>query len=682
MPLNTPNRRHSGTRRNMFREATWILYPSLSVLAAQVVRLLLLPSVSGQIPFLFQTLAVAWSAWYCGLSGGILAVTLAAVIGTFLLGHSSDTHIEMISVESFVIQAGFIVAIITTLKRALERSRRGEERFKEQGDQLRALLDGAKDYAIFMLDCKGYIMSWNRTAGELYGYNEQEAIGRKFSTLYPHDEQISHKPERELAIAAKDGRLEAEGTVNRRNGSTFWADRIITSLHDSQGHLRGFAQVTRDITERKAAEDLIQHQTLHDPLTNLPTRLLLQERLEPMLTWAGRNGNQATVLCINIERFKGVNDTLGHEAGDTLLKEVAKRLTETLHVGDIAARLGGDQFILALEGTFNKVRVENIRNALSAPYTWASKPIHISINVGCASYPLDATDATLLIKMSDTALMSGKRDGTISRYAPRMAGAVSARFTLEEGLRCAIERNEFTIAYQPIFDIKNQSLRACEALLRWNNPELGLISPIEFIPIAEESGLIIPIGEWVLEKVIAQQAHWIRAELQPVPVAINLSGKQFLQDGLANKIEGTLRRHQVSPKLLTVEVTESVAMQDLQTTINRLQAICDLGVTTAIDDFGTGFSSLSYLKQLPLAKAKIDKSFVTHCTDDAKDAAIIKAIVVMAHSLGLHIVAEGIETEQQLHFLQGLKCDFGQGYLVSKPLPSEVFEEMLKPYHP
>ena len=656
-----------------------VLYPLLSVSAAQAVRLLFVQNIDNEVPFLFQTLAVAWSTWYGGFLSGLTATALATGVGIYLVRTGVYSHTTTISIVGFVIQAALIKLIIHSLRRSLVKSRTNEERFKAQGDQLRALLDGAKDYAIFMLDPKGYILSWNRTAQEIYGYDEREALGRKFSTLYPSDEQLSKKPEKELAIAARDGRMETEGAVNRRNGSTFWADRILTSLYDPKGHLRGFAQVTRDISERKAAEDMIQHQALHDPLTNLPTRLLLQERLEPMLSWAGRNKNQVTVLCVNIERFKNINDTLGHSAGDNFLKGVAQRITDFLRPGDLAGRLGGDQFILVLEGAFDYKYINKLKEGIAIPYVWEDKPVHLQINVGCACFPSDATDATTLLKFADTALASGTRDGAITRYTPKMAGTASARFSLEEALRVAVEKKELQIAYQPIFNIKDRSIQSCEALLRWNHPKLGPISPMEFIPIAEESGLIISIGEWVLEHVIAQQASWLREGLKPVPVAINISGKQFSQDRLVNQIDSALRRNRLPANLLSIEVTESVAMQDLQTTINRLRDICNLGVNTAIDDFGTGFSSLSYLKQLPLMKAKIDKSFVTHCATDSKDAAIIKAVVMMAHSLDLQVVAEGIETEEQLTFLRGLKCDLGQGYLVSKPLFTSAFQEVLQP---
>jgi diguanylate cyclase (GGDEF)-like protein/PAS domain S-box-containing protein len=465
--------------------------------------------------------------------------------------------------------------------------------------------------------------------------------------------------------------------------------------YDANGkpvHMQGTVQ---DITERKNAAEQIRQLALYDSLTGLPNRYLFKEQLSLAVASARRTDQVLVMLSLDLDRFKRVNDTLGHEGGDMLLKEAANRLGKSLRTTDYVARddadvidhsvgrPGGDEFtvLLPVKRPQDGAKVaRRILDALSQPFTLGANDIVVSASIGIAIYPLDGSDADSLLRNADTAMHFAKDQGknNCQYYNGTMNASAVERLSLESKLHHALERDEFSLFYQPKIDVKTHRVVGAEALIRWRHPELGLVSPAEFIPLAEETGLIIPIGEWVLRTACAQIREWQQAGLAPVPIAVNISPKQFHQQNIAEVVMRALREHDVNPTLLDIEITESTAMRNAEATSATLRDLKALGVRIAIDDFGTGYSSLSYLKRFPIDSLKIDRSFVTGLPGDQDDASIAQAVITMAHALRLKVVAEGVETEAQQVFLAAHDCDEMQGFYFSRPLPVEQCTELLR----
>ncbi|MBD2203377.1 EAL domain-containing protein [Calothrix sp. FACHB-1219] len=451
------------------------------------------------------------------------------------------------------------------------------------------------------------------------------------------------------------------------------------------GEIVGRVWSFRDVTAHKLAEAKIRHQALHDILTNLPNRVLFNERLSQALAQAKKSGNKLAVCFLDLDRFKTINDTLSHGIGDRLLQIVAQRLIECLGETDTLARWGGDEFTLILPNIKDTKEVAAIQDRILAAF----KPVfdienyqlHISPSIGIAVYPMHGKDAETLIKNADAALYIVKSQGrnNYQFYNSEINADSSKLLILENSLHYALERQEFEIYYQPQVNTTTGKITKIEALLRWRHQELGLISPDEFIPIAEETGLILSIGEWVLKTACAQTKFWQEnLDLPSLSVAVNLSARQFQQRNLVNIISQTLKETKLKHQCLELEITESVAMQNVEFTRKILSELYNLGVSISIDDFGTGYCSLSYLKNFPIHCLKIDKSFVRDLSHDNHDAAITTAIVRLAHGLKLAVVAEGVETEAQRNLLQLLDCQLMQGYLFSRPLPAEDVTKLLR----
>jgi len=428
------------------------------------------------------------------------------------------------------------------------------------------------------------------------------------------------------------------------------------------------------------AQRTIRHRAEYDSLTRLPNRSLFYELLQQMLQEAVDRGSQAAILFIDLDKFKQVNDTFGHHAGDLLLLEVAKRLRQCTRPDDVLSRLGGDEFIVLLPHLSDLQIVETIakriREALCQPFFFNRQPMHLSASIGISLFPAHGTDAEILVQHADLAMLRVKEEGknNCRLFTPELLEQADRKRTLEKLLHQAIERDELQLHYQSKICMETGRIVGMEALLRWVHPELGPISPQEFIPIAEETGLISAIGKWVLKTACSQNKSWQDAGYYPISVAVNLSPIQFDQDDLVTTIEQVLRESQMEPRWLELEITESIAIQNINTVVEKLQALRRMGIRIAIDDFGTGYSSLSYLKRFPVDALKIDKSFVQDITSDAN---IPTAIIAMARSLRLTVTAEGVETVEQLQLLRQLRCDFLQGYLFSRPLPTDAFEQML-----
>lgn len=430
----------------------------------------------------------------------------------------------------------------------------------------------------------------------------------------------------------------------------------------------------RDITERKRAEEMLQYYAFHDLLTDLPNRMLFNKRLATFLADAKRKQHLMAVLFLDLDRFKNINDTLGHAVGDRLLQAVAERLKTCLRSGDTVARWGGDEFTVLLPHVKSleyAARVgQRILDALKQPFAVEDHQLHVSGSIGVAVYPQDGKDADTLVKHADAALYRSKEQGRSQYqfYSPTMTSRVSNILKLENYLHQALEKQEFLLYYQPQINIRTGKVFGMEALLRWKHSELGFVSPGAFIPLAEETNLIVPIGEWVLKTACAQNRAWQEIGLPPIRIGVNLSPQQFQQSNLSDLVQRTLRQTKLAPQWLELEITETTIMQDVDFARQTLQALKDMGVHVSMDDFGTGYSSLSYLKQFPFHTLKIDQSFVKELKDVSQDLAIISAIVALGKGFNLRVIAEGVETVEQAKLLRRLQCEEMQGYWFSRPL--------------
>jgi diguanylate cyclase (GGDEF)-like protein len=455
---------------------------------------------------------------------------------------------------------------------------------------------------------------------------------------------------------------------------------LLASKRRHENHLE-------ELVRQRTAE--LNHLAYHDALTDLPNRILFEDRLTQALILAERNRQPLGMLFLSLDRFKKVHDTLGRAIGDRLLQKVAERLRSNAHKGETVARFEGDEFALLLTqigGTEDEDVVEvifQINESLKLPFVIDDHELFITVSIGISLYPDDGADAPTLLKNADAALNRAREQGenNYQFYTADMNAKAMKRLTLENSLRRALERSEFEVYYQPVLDINTRKIVGMEALVRWHHPELGLVQPAEFIPLAEDTGMIVPIGEWVLRTACAQNKSWQAAGFAPLSLAVNLSVRQFQQQNLSEVIARILQETGLNAHDLELELTESSIMKNAESAVRTLGELKAMGVKIAIDDFGTGYSSLGYLKRLPIDTLKIDRSFVCDVTTDPDDAALVMAIITLAHNLRLKVIAEGVDSEEQLRFLHLLRCDEWQGYLFSKPLPVEAFEELLSQGH-
>jgi diguanylate cyclase (GGDEF)-like protein/PAS domain S-box-containing protein len=542
-----------------------------------------------------------------------------------------------------------------------------EEKLRLSATVLEHIADG-----VTVLDVHGRILATNPAFTQITGYTEREALGQQSSLTRPgrHDEPLYQQMWRDLADS---GFWRGERWEKRKNGEAYLEWLTVSSVRDDQDEVTHYVCVFSDITEVKESQDKLDHLAHHDPLTALPNRLLFHDRLRHAMVRAGREGQQLAVLFIDLDRFKNVNDTLGHHVGDTLLKQVAGQLAACLREGDTLARLGGDEFIVLLEDVGGSLGAAHVAEKLMAlfeqPVTVSGHELFVTGSVGISLFPQDATDLNMLIRNADVAMYQAKARGRngYQFYAPSMSGEGALRLRLETLLRRAIERGEIFLEYQPQVEIDTGRLVGVEALVRWDSPELGRVAPVRFIPVAEDTGFISQLGQWVLAEACSQMTRWDRAGLMVPKMAVNLSVRQFERGSIAPMVAGVLRDAGLAAGRLQLEVTESVIMNtgDALQYINDLRAV---GVGLAIDDFGTGYSSLAYLSQLPVQTLKIDRSFIQDILVDANDEAIAVAIIQLGKSLNLSVVAEGVESEEQAALLLRHGCRQAQGYLYSRPL--------------
>lgn len=562
------------------------------------------------------------------------------------------------------------------------------ERLKAEEElRLQAAIFEYSDEGIIVTDVSKRIISVNRSFTKITGYEAHEVIGQLPSMLRSGLHGRVFYDEMNASIA-DNGLWIGELWNRRKNGENFPVWMSISGVHNKEGAITHYFSVFSDLTERKNAEQQIYRLAYYDPLTGLPNRARLYTLLRQALLEAQRTRAHGAILFIDLNRFKQINDSLGHVHGDTLLKKVAKRLSACLRGEDIVARIGSDEFVVSLVGIARhedaSVVAQKILDSLSRPIMVEGHELQISASIGISVYPDDGDDAETLIKNADVAMDRAKRGEAHDGYmffSPGMNQRALERLKLESNLRRALEREELLLYYQPQLNLQSGSIVGAEVLLRWNHPGTGMISPAEFIPLAEETGLIIPIGEWILETVCARNREWQTAGLPIVKLAVNISAKQF-RPTLPNIVAETLARHALEARFLELEITESMIMQNVEGVIAMMDDFRSLGISLSLDDFGTGYSSLSYLKRFPIDKLKIDQSFVRGVTQDADDAAITRAIISLSKNLGLRVIAEGVETEEQLAFIKAAGCEEIQGYYYSRPLPEEDFVKFLRAAKP
>ncbi|MEA2490318.1 MAG: hypothetical protein QOH21_2110 [Acidobacteriota bacterium] len=579
--------------------------------------------------------------------------------------------------------ARLIPAIARELREAGERAnrRRAEEALRDSERRFRALIEHSSDI-LTVLDAGGRILYESPSVERLLGHTAGELKGAALEEhVHPEDRHALA-----AALAQSDGAstpVTAEFRMRTRDGE--WR-----SLEASVSNLLGNAEVSgivlnsRDITGRKQDEEMIRHLAYFDALTGLPNRMLFDDRLTQALAHSRRRGARGlAIMSLDLDRFKTINETLGHGAGDELLRTAASRLTAVLRAEDTVARLGGDEFLFLLPeigDVEDAARVaRKILTELDTALSVHGHELHVTASVGIAMFPLDGDDAETLVRNADTALSRAKEQGgnRYQLYAPAMNAIAFRRLVLENSLRRGIEREELRLHYQPLVSLQDGTFVGVEALVRWQHPELGLVSPAEFIPLAEETGLILPLTHWVLRTACRQMKEWQDAGLELMTMSVNVSAKRFGAANLPVAVAEALAAAGLDGRHLCLELTESVMMENVEETIATLLELKKLHVKISIDDFGTGYSSLSYLKRLPIDTLKIDQSFVRNTPADADDAAIATLIITMAHNLNLSVVAEGVETEEQMHALRAQQCDVMQGYLVSRPVPGAEITKML-----
>jgi diguanylate cyclase (GGDEF)-like protein/PAS domain S-box-containing protein len=559
---------------------------------------------------------------------------------------------------------------VTDRRQAEERARLIEQVFESSQE------------GIFITDERSRILSINRAFTRITGYGLDEALGKTPALLKSGRQDGAFYAAMWAQIHA-EGHWDGEIWNRRKSGEVYPEWLTINAIRDDQGQIRQYLGIFTETSSRKAAEERILRLANYDALTDLPNRTLLADRARVALSTAGRQRTPLTVMHLNVDHFGRINESLGHEVGDQVLREVAQRLTCMLRTDDTVSRLGGDDFILLLPNTSARDAAAlslRLMATVAEPMTVSHQVLRLTASVGVAEYPDNGSDLARLRQAAESAVHQAKREGrnTVRFFSLHLQEQIQDALALARDLRWAQERGQLVLHYQPKVNAVTQRIVGVEALIRWQHPTRGLVPPSRFIPIAEESGLIQEIGTWVIRQALAQTAEWQAAGLPVVPVAVNLSVVQFRHPGLRDSLAEALRDSGLPAAMLELELTESVAMEDSTFTIATIASLKQLGVTLSIDDFGTGYSSLSYLKRFAVDKLKIDQSFVRGLHHDPQDEAIVTTVISLARSLGLTTVGEGVETAEQRDFLRRNGCDELQGYLFSRPLPAEAFETLLR----
>jgi diguanylate cyclase (GGDEF)-like protein/PAS domain S-box-containing protein len=573
---------------------------------------------------------------------------------------------------------------------AINRMSTGMKEKSAQVFQLAKIVEQTKD-AFILFDLSRNVIFANGALREIAGYPPSHFIGMSIASFANTFGLNLQDLTREIDALLTNHQPSPghDVVIEGKDKSKIYLEMHLEPIHNDHGEIQNLLLVLSNISERKAAEDEVKTLAFYDQLTSLPNRRLLLDRLNQAMAYSTRSGRQGALLFLDLDNFKSLNDTLGHNIGDLLLQQVAQRLISSVREGDTVARLGGDEFVVMLEdlseqsleaATQSEVIGNKILATLNQKYQLGPHEYHNTPSIGITLFNGHDTEMEELIKQADIAMYQAKKAGrnTLRFFNPQMQHAIASRDLLERGLRIAIEGKQFQLHYQVQVDSLLRPLGA-EALIRWMHPVRGLLSPNDFIPLAEETGLILPIGAWVLETACAQLKVWQQdAVTSDLQISVNVSARQFRQKEFVAQLQEVVRRHAINPSRLKIELTESVLLENIEDTIATMNALNNFGIQFSLDDFGTGYSSLQYLKRLPLYQLKIDGSFIREITVASSDQTIVRTIIAMAHNLNLSVIAEGVETEEQRQLLLYDGCTNFQGYLFSKPLPLEEFEALLE----
>ena len=595
-----------------------------------------------------------------------------------------------------------IITISNALKeKQLQKQNNFIQKQLSESERLHRYIVNTSPDIIYILDQDGHFTFINERIESLLGFSKEEIVGKHYSFLVHHDDMEQAKyvfNERRIGTrAAKNIELRLkckdDGKTRHFNNRTIPIELSAMGMYNggqtNNNSYTGTYGVARDVTERKVAEETISFQAYHDLLTKLPNRALLRDRLSLAINQAKRDNEKLAVMFLDLDRFKNINDSLGHMIGDELLQQVSARLKDCIRQGDTLARFGGDEFTLMLPKLTNgrddaSKLADKIINTLKLPFYIDNHELYVSASIGIAMYPEDGTNMDSLVKHADVAMYHVKGQGKNGHkfYSDEMNVPYLEKLSLDTGIHKALDNNEFNLVYQPQINLRSGEIIGIEALLRWDHPEHGSISPSEFISFAEESGMIVDIGYWVIKSACKELSGWRKEGLPEIRMSINISARQLMEEDIVSNIVKILEEYEVAGKYIELEITENAIMEDMDSVVRKLKELSSHGITIAIDDFGTGYSSLSYLHKLPIHTLKIDRTFLKESHINKGDNTIINTIVAMAKALKLNVIAEGVETQMQLDYLREIECTEAQGFLFGKPLPPEIISQLLiqEPY--
>jgi diguanylate cyclase (GGDEF)-like protein/PAS domain S-box-containing protein len=577
-------------------------------------------------------------------------------------------------------------SLLRSLRYAIERKAMDEALFVEK-ERAQVTLNCIGD-AVICTDIMGNVTFLNLVAEKMTGWAREEAAGKPIGEVL----RILSSPGREttpdpMEIAVQQNRivhLPPNCILIRRDGFEIPIEDCVAPIHDRQGKATGAVIVFRDVSAAQTMAQQMAHSAQHDFLTGLPNRMLLNDRVNQAIILAQRHSKLVAVLFLDLDGFKHINDSLGHPIGDKLLQSIAKRLVDCVRSADTVSRQGGDEFVVLLSEVEQSedpaITARRLLQAVAEAHSIDNHELHVTTCIGVSAFPGDGLDAETLIKNADTAMYQAKENGRQSYqfFKPAMNVRAVERQSIEESLRRALERKEFSLHYQPKINLRSGEITGAEALIRWMHPTRGLVSPTQFIPIAEDCGLILPIGNWVLREACKQARAWAVAGLPPTAIAVNISSMEFRDDDFLDNVFAILKETGLDPRFLELELTESVLMKRAESAASVLKTLRASGVQVSVDDFGTGYSSLSYLRKFPIDALKIDQSFVRQISSAPDDTTIVTAVISMGRSLNLRVVAEGVETQAELAFLHARQCDEAQGYFFSRPVVAEKFARLLE----
>ncbi len=577
--------------------------------------------------------------------------------------------------------------LLKTLGSVIERAANAEALFEEK-ERAEVTLNSIAD-AVVSIDISNNITYLNIVAENMTGWQLDEAMGHSVEDVFKIVDATTHETiQNPMTLAIQQNRamsLTPNCALVRRDGCEAGIEDSAAPIHDRRGQVTGAVMVFHDVSKTRAQALKMSYQAQHDILTDLPNRALFSDRLSQALVLAQRQKTKLAVLYLDVDHFKHINDSLGHAIGDCLLRSIVQRLLACVRSSDTVSRQGGDEFVILFSEMAHPedaiVGANKILQALSMPYLIERHDLHITVSIGIAAYPDDGAEAETLMKHADLAMYFAKESGrnNYKFFKSEMNDRAVERQSIETGLRQAVEQKEFVLYYQPKVNLETGAIIGAEALIRWHHPQRGLVSPAQFIPVAEECGIIVPIGRWGLREACRQARAWQYAGLPPVRMAFNISAVELRHKDFIDNVHAILMETGLDTRYLELELTETFLMENSESTAIVLQALKDIGVQLSLDDFGTGYSSLSYLQRFPIDTLKIDQSFVRDITTDSNDASIISAVISMGKNLHMGVIAEGVETKEQLAFLKEKKCPEGQGYYFSRPVAADKFAELLFP---